>query len=226
MTERPDNIHAAEVCLPSTDLTADLAYYTEALGFRLDTIFPADDPAVATLSGYGVRLRLERGSDGRARRAAAAVPRPRRRGRRPARAHGAQRRPHPARRRRPAGRAAADRPRVRGAAPEGQRALGHRPRRHGVSRSDSGTARRQHHRLPHPHPRRRAGARHGALPHGRLSADLLLQRLGAAGLRGPGAAVRPRRRRLRDPAAAHPPPRARGVREASRSSRSACRPNT
>ena len=62
MTERPDNITAAEVCLPSTDLTADLACFTETLGFRLDTIFPADDPAVATLSGYGVRLRLERGS--------------------------------------------------------------------------------------------------------------------------------------------------------------------
>ena len=61
MTDRPDNIQSAEVCLPSTDLTADLAFYTEALGFRLDTIFPADDPAVATLSGHGVRLRLERG---------------------------------------------------------------------------------------------------------------------------------------------------------------------
>jgi quercetin dioxygenase-like cupin family protein len=50
------------VCLPSQALTADLVFYTEALGFRLDTIFPADDPAVATLSGHGVRLRLERGS--------------------------------------------------------------------------------------------------------------------------------------------------------------------
>jgi quercetin dioxygenase-like cupin family protein/catechol 2,3-dioxygenase-like lactoylglutathione lyase family enzyme len=62
MTDRPVNIQSADVCLPSTDLTADLAYYTEALGFRLDTIFPADQPAVATLSGHGVRLRLERGS--------------------------------------------------------------------------------------------------------------------------------------------------------------------
>ena len=63
MTERPDNIQAAEVCLPSADLAADLGYYTETLGFRLDTIFPADDPAVATLSGYGVRIRLERGAE-------------------------------------------------------------------------------------------------------------------------------------------------------------------
>jgi quercetin dioxygenase-like cupin family protein len=53
---------AAEVCLPSTDFAADLAFYTETLAFRLDTIFPADDPAVATLSGHGLRVRLERGS--------------------------------------------------------------------------------------------------------------------------------------------------------------------
>lgn len=39
-----------------------MAFYTETLGFRLDTIFPADDPAVATLSGHGLHLRIERGS--------------------------------------------------------------------------------------------------------------------------------------------------------------------
>ena len=40
MSGRLDNITAAEVCLPSTNLTADLACFTETLGFRLDTIFP------------------------------------------------------------------------------------------------------------------------------------------------------------------------------------------
>jgi quercetin dioxygenase-like cupin family protein len=55
-------IRAAEVCLPSTDLAADLAFYTERLGFRLDTIYPADDPAVAVISGHGVRIRLDRGA--------------------------------------------------------------------------------------------------------------------------------------------------------------------
>jgi len=62
MTDRGEDIVAAEVVVPSTDLAADLAFYTGTPGFRLDTIFPADDPAVATLSGHGIRLRLERGS--------------------------------------------------------------------------------------------------------------------------------------------------------------------
>lgn len=53
-------ITSAEVIAPTTDLAADLAFFTEHLGFRLDTIFPADDPAVAVLSGFGIRLRLDR----------------------------------------------------------------------------------------------------------------------------------------------------------------------
>ena len=57
-----NRIRAAEICLPSNDLAGELAYYTGVLAFRLDTIFPADDPAVATLSGHGLRLRIERGS--------------------------------------------------------------------------------------------------------------------------------------------------------------------
>jgi len=63
MTDRPKHVQAAaEVCLPSKDLAADLAFYTQTLGFRLDTIFPADDPAIATLSGHGLRVRLDRGA--------------------------------------------------------------------------------------------------------------------------------------------------------------------
>ena len=52
----------AEVLLPSRDLPADLAFFRERLGFRLESIFPADDPAQALLSGHGVRIRLERGA--------------------------------------------------------------------------------------------------------------------------------------------------------------------
>ena len=51
----------AEFRLPSRDLGEDLAFFGESLGLRLESIFPADDPAVAVLSGHGVRLRLERG---------------------------------------------------------------------------------------------------------------------------------------------------------------------
>ena len=53
----------AEVRLPSRDLHADLRFFGERLGFRLETIFPADDPAVAVMTGHGLRIRLERGAD-------------------------------------------------------------------------------------------------------------------------------------------------------------------
>ena len=55
-------IARAEIRLPSTDLKADLPFFTNILGFRLDMIFPADDPATAVISGHGVRIRLERGA--------------------------------------------------------------------------------------------------------------------------------------------------------------------
>lgn len=63
MKQVNNNIQAAEVLLPSQDLAADLAFYTREIGFRLDMIFPADDPRVAVLSGHGLRLRLERDAD-------------------------------------------------------------------------------------------------------------------------------------------------------------------
>lgn len=52
---------AAEVVLPCADLGPTLAFFTDRLGFRVEVIFPADDPALATLSGHGMRLRLEPG---------------------------------------------------------------------------------------------------------------------------------------------------------------------
>lgn len=56
----------AETCLPTADLTGDIALFTRRLGFRLDAIHPADDPAVAVLSGHGLRLRLDRAQAGAA----------------------------------------------------------------------------------------------------------------------------------------------------------------
>ncbi len=52
----------AEVVLPTTELRADLPFYTRTLGFRLENIFPADDPSVASLSGHGLRIRIEKGA--------------------------------------------------------------------------------------------------------------------------------------------------------------------
>jgi len=49
----------AQLQLPTADLVADMDFLID-LGFRLDKIFPADDPAVAMLSGYGLQLALDR----------------------------------------------------------------------------------------------------------------------------------------------------------------------
>ena len=54
----------AEILLPTTDLKADLPYFTRTLGMRLDMIYPADNPQVAVLSGHGLRLRLDQGAAG------------------------------------------------------------------------------------------------------------------------------------------------------------------
>ena len=50
----------AEVRVPCSDLSAEMAFFQTALGFRLDEIYPADDPRTALLSGHGTYLRLQR----------------------------------------------------------------------------------------------------------------------------------------------------------------------
>lgn len=52
----------AEIRLSTPDLNADLAFFTRTLKMRLDTIYPADSPQTAVLSGHGLRLRLETGA--------------------------------------------------------------------------------------------------------------------------------------------------------------------
>ena len=52
----------AEIRLPTQDLRDDLAFFTKVLKMRLDMIYPADNPEVAVLSGYGLRLRIEKGA--------------------------------------------------------------------------------------------------------------------------------------------------------------------
>jgi quercetin dioxygenase-like cupin family protein len=52
----------AEACLTTRDLTGDIGFFTRVLGFRMDMIYPADDPSVAVFSGHGLQFRLERGA--------------------------------------------------------------------------------------------------------------------------------------------------------------------
>lgn len=52
-------IQSGEVVVPTLALAADLAFFQDSLGFRLDAVLPADAPRVAVLSGHGLRLRLE-----------------------------------------------------------------------------------------------------------------------------------------------------------------------
>ena len=59
----PDTIRAAEISLPVEDLKSELPFFINQLGFRLEEIFPADDPAVALISGHGVQIRLDRNAD-------------------------------------------------------------------------------------------------------------------------------------------------------------------
>jgi mannose-6-phosphate isomerase-like protein (cupin superfamily) len=58
----PHTAGAAEVQLPCEDLAASLEFFG-ALGFRIETIFPADDPRVASLFGHGLRIRLAPGGE-------------------------------------------------------------------------------------------------------------------------------------------------------------------
>ena len=48
--------------LPCADLPSALAFYVGELGFRIDVIFPAEEPTAAVLSGHGLRLRLAPGA--------------------------------------------------------------------------------------------------------------------------------------------------------------------
>ena len=52
----------AEVVLPSEELNKDIDFFTKTIGMKLHEIFPADDPSVAVIYGYGLRIRLEKGS--------------------------------------------------------------------------------------------------------------------------------------------------------------------
>ena len=57
---RTDLIRRAEIRVPTSDFDGDMRYFIDALGFRLDRIWPADGPGFAALSGHGTAILLER----------------------------------------------------------------------------------------------------------------------------------------------------------------------
>jgi quercetin dioxygenase-like cupin family protein len=59
----PLKVASAEIVLGCAELMPTLDFFTEELGFLIELIFPADDPAVAVVSAYGLRLRLEAGTE-------------------------------------------------------------------------------------------------------------------------------------------------------------------
>ena len=57
----PALVRGAQVLMTCETLEPSLSFFTQRLGFRIDAIFPADDPSTAMISGYGLQLRLVRG---------------------------------------------------------------------------------------------------------------------------------------------------------------------
>lgn len=54
------SILRAEIQIDCEDFAENLKFFTEDVGFSIELIFPADSPRSAILSGYGLRIRLEK----------------------------------------------------------------------------------------------------------------------------------------------------------------------
>lgn len=52
------SVKGAIVQMGAESLEPTLSFFTQELGFRVEAIFPADDPRTATISGHGVTLQL------------------------------------------------------------------------------------------------------------------------------------------------------------------------
>ena len=57
-------VRSARVLMSCATLEPTLSFFTGQLGFRIDAIYPADDPSTALISGYGLTIRLVRGATG------------------------------------------------------------------------------------------------------------------------------------------------------------------
>ena len=56
-------IQGAEIVIPCSNFEETFAFFTERLGFSVAVISPADNPSVGVLEGYGIRIRIEQGTD-------------------------------------------------------------------------------------------------------------------------------------------------------------------
>ena len=56
------DILSAGLVIRCQDFAESLDFFTQSVGFRVESIFPADGPTHANLTGFGVRLHLEVGS--------------------------------------------------------------------------------------------------------------------------------------------------------------------
>lgn len=59
MTNPTNTESQAQLVIPSNDLNEDIAYFSH-LGFRLNHIFPSEDPGVAMMSGHGIHVCLDK----------------------------------------------------------------------------------------------------------------------------------------------------------------------
>ena len=58
-TIQTQGVRGAQVLVLCAELEPNLRFWTERLGFRIEAIFPADDPTTAMISGHGLQLRLQ-----------------------------------------------------------------------------------------------------------------------------------------------------------------------
>ena len=46
---------SAQVVIPTQSLDEDIPFFSNVLKMRMESIYPADDPAVTVFSGHGIR---------------------------------------------------------------------------------------------------------------------------------------------------------------------------
>ena len=54
------NNQTAEIVLPSGNINETVSFFSEELGFQLESIYPADDPIEAIMYGFGLRIHFKK----------------------------------------------------------------------------------------------------------------------------------------------------------------------